>query len=365
MTETILENETLTDVFDTKGTNSSDYKRMMEAVEALDFTSPKAGTIIQATYVGSTEKEYLFDIGYKDYIRVERKGDEVRSIQNLETGSAVNVMILQIKDRPVYTIKGSVAALAEQEAKVSMNDKMRNDISVTAKVKEMNPAGYMLEVVEKNATLLGFMPNTLAGANRITDPSSIVGQSMEVMIESYSNEKGTYILSRKKYLESLTKEAIEELEIGQIETPYVGRITGSTNFGVFVEFNGCLTGMIYEANFNKEALETAGIKSFQDIPAGTSIEFYVKEILKNNRIILTQTFNPSLWDTIKVNDELEGTIRFTKSFGTLVKLDGETQGLIPSSVTEKIKTELKNGDVVKVKVTSIKKNERKINLTLA
>jgi ribosomal protein S1 len=73
--------------------------------------------------------------------------------------------------------------------------------SVTAYVRALNPAGY--DVENCGVTLSGFMPNTLAGINKLYDPTSIIGETFQVMIESFSEYEGTYIVSRRKYLQSL------------------------------------------------------------------------------------------------------------------------------------------------------------------
>jgi len=352
------------DVFNEEKIITPGDQKMMDVVDAMDFVTPSPGKVVNATYVGSTSHEILLDVGFKDYIRVERRGDELKVAQNLQIGEDINVAIMNVAYTPEFSIQGSIVAIAEKEAKVSMKQKMINKAPVMATVREMNPAGYILEVVESNVTLIGFMPNTLAGANKIFDPESIVGETMEVMIESYSRDKGTYILSRKRFLESLIKGSIQELQIGETDVPYTGRITGAKKFGVFVEFNNCLTGMIHEANFNTEALESLGIDGIENIPPGTEIDFYVKEVLNNNRIILTQNFKPSLWDTIKIDDVVEGTVKSSKPFGVLVKLDGETQGLIHSSELKNSNRKLNYGDKIQVRVISVKKGERKIYLSL-
>lgn len=355
----------LMDVFgeETK-TITPDAQRMIDALGVKDFSTPTPGRIMTGTYAGSNAHEFLLDIGFKDYVRVEKKGDEINVAQDLVIGEDVNVAILSVKDSPEFTINGSIAAIAKEEAKEDMLEKMDNNIHVTATVKEMNPAGYILEVVESNVTLTGFMPNTIAGANRISDPSSILGDTMEVMIESYSRDKGTYILSRKRFLAGMIKEEIENLRVGQTDLPYTGKITGSTSFGVFIEFNNCLTGMIHKTNIHETALSQLGINSIEDIPAGTEIEFYVKEVLANNRIILTQIFRPSVWDNVSVGDVLEGTVKTIKHFGALVKLDPETQGLIKTRDLDKLDRELSPKDKVSVKILSMNKGERKIYLSI-
>ena len=159
------------------------------------------------------------------------------------------------------------------------------------------------------------MPNTLAGINKLYDPNSIVGQTFEVMIESYAEQEGTYIVSRRKYLQSLIPTAIKQLKYGEV---YSGHVTGTTPFGVFVEFNECLTGMIHKANVNPEWQE-----KLTSIKPGFNIEFYIKEVIKD-KIILTQILRETLWDNIKNGQTLSGVVRETKQFGTLVSLDDET-----------------------------------------
>jgi ribosomal protein S1 len=157
------------------------------------------------------------------------------------------------------------------------------------------------------------MPNTLAGINKLYDPTSIIGETFQVMIESFSEYEGTYIVSRRKYLQSLIPEEVSLLEFN---TPY-GRVTGTTPFGVFVEFNDCLTGMIHKANVVEEWQNR-----ISEIKPGQEIEFYIKEIIKN-KIILTQVLRETLWDT-KNGQVIEGRVKDVKQFGALIILDNET-----------------------------------------
>jgi small subunit ribosomal protein S1 len=200
------------------------------------------------------------------------------------------------------------------------------------------------------------MPNTLAGINKLFDPNSIVGQTFEVMIESYSEQEGTYIVSRRKYLQSLIPSAIGQLEYG---IPYKGFVTGTTPFGVFVEFNDCLTGMIHKANIDPDWQN-----KIQEIRPGYEIEFYIKEIIKE-KIILTQILRETLWDNIKNGQIIEGTVKDVKPFGTLVNLDEETVGLIHTSEIERLKKKFQSGQEIKVKVLSVDRSSRKIFLTVA
>jgi ribosomal protein S1 len=203
------------------------------------------------------------------------------------------------------------------------------------------------------------MPNTLAGVNKLSDPDSLVGKDIYVVVESFSNKEGTYIISRRSYLESLIPEEIERLESGKI---YSGFVTGTTPFGVFVEFNDCLTGMIHKANLYEEYRER-----IDEIKPGMVVEFYIKEVINErnkSKIILTQVLRETIWDTIKNGQIIEAKVKDVKAFGTLVILDEETMGLIHSSEMAKLNRTFKKGEDLKVKVLSTDRTSRKIFLTL-
>lgn len=320
---------------------------------------PSKGDIISAQYLGMSAEQHVFYVnGFKDDIRVENKPSEFKYLQNAEKGDFLDVLITKVDNGTNFLIKGSISELYESRAHNALKS-IDEDVVVMARVKELNPAGYDMELYHGGVTLKGFMPNTLAGVNKLSEPESIVGQNFEVMVESFSESEGTYIVSRKSYLLSLIPEAVSELEYG---TVYTGFVTGTTPFGIFVEFNECLTGMIHKANINPEWQDR-----IDEIKPGFEIDFYIKEVLKdkNNKfkIILTQVLRETLWDTIKNGQVLEGVVKDVKAFGTLVKLDDETVGLIHTSEMEKIGKKFTAGQQLKVKVLSLDRSTRKIFLT--
>jgi ribosomal protein S1 len=266
----------------------------------------------------------------------------------------LDILITEI-DEDNFSIKASFVELYEGIARRNLID-LEEGSAVVCYVREMTPAGYAVDIKFEGVVLPGFMPNTLAGINKLYNPESILGTTFDVMIESYSREEGTYIVSRRKFLQSLVSEEIKKLESNKV---YLGHVTGTTEFGVFVEFNGCLTGMVHKTNLNVEP----GLNLSQISP-GTPIEFYIKEIIKD-KIILTQILRETLWDTIKVGQIIPGKVRDLKSFGALVILDDETNGLIHTSELEKSNQKLSVGQDVKVKVIAIDRAGRKIFLTLS
>lgn len=331
--------------------------------DSIEINVPQKNSVVSAVYAGKTAEQFLFEVsGYKDFIRIDIRGNEEKYLKNAEVGDVVDVLIYDINDKN-YMIKGSIANLYESRAHANLKS-LEEGESVTAYIKSLNPAGYDVDVFHGGVTLPGFMPNTLAGINKLFDPTSIVGDTFEVAIESYAEQEGTYIVSRRKYLQSLIPEEIKTLDYSKV---YTGNVTGTAPFGVFVEFNECLTGMIHKANVHPEWQE-----KLAEIKPGFEIDFYIKEVVKDakgdptrDKIILTQILRETLWDTIKNGQTLNGTVKDTKQFGTLVNLDDETVGLIHTSEMEKLNKKFNVGQDLNVKVLSVDRSSRKIFLTLA
>lgn len=345
------------DIFTRKGTfskNTKEYNEMIKLYKLDEISMPEEGQVVSAKYIGMSSGQFIFSVsGYKDDVRIDDKVSESKYFKNLNLDDTIDVLITEI-DQDDFMIKGSVSSLYESRAHAKLKSLVEGE-SVMVTVKSLNPAGYDVELNHGGVTLPGFMPNTLAGINKLHDPMSIVGETFNVMIESYAQNEGTYIVSRRKYLQTLIPEAVSNLEYNKI---YSGHVTGTTPFGVFVEFNECLTGMIHKANVNPDWAER-----LTSISPGFEIEFYIKEVIKD-KIILTQILRDTLWDNIKNGQTIDGKVKDVKAFGTLVNLDDETVGLIHTSEMEKLGKKFTPGQDIKVKVLSVDRMSRKIFLTV-
>lgn len=364
MTKTHMGNPDLAFLFDdtslkTKQSESS-YQQLSDLYNRVKMTIPNPGDIVTAEYVGISSNQHVFSVvGYKDDIRIEDRASETKYLVSTNIGDSIDVLVTDVNN-DLFFIKGSIATLYESRARQNLKS-LKEGVSVTAYVKSINPAGYDVSILHGGVTLSAFMPNTIAGINKLYDPNSIIGQTFEVMIESFSEQEGTYIVSRRKYLQSLITEEVKALEY---KKPYEGHVTGTTPFGVFVEFNDCLTGMIHKANINPDWSER-----ISEIKPGFEITFYIKEIIRDRaipKLILTQVLRESLWDHIKNGQIIEGKVKDSKPFGTLINLDEETVGLIHNSEMEKLgKVKLEPGQNLKVRVLSVDRTTRKIFLTVA
>ena len=342
---------------------SEEYLELYNKMEKsfINFKEVKENGVITGVIDSINEKEILVNFGYKDFIYVDKPKKSTVSTE-LKIGDVIDVLIIQISENP-YLIRGSITELIKQNVHSKMNSYFENNLALTASVVSLIPAGYMMDIHMDNITVEAFMPNTLADVNKLADTNSILGQTFEVMLETLQQEKGVYVVSRRKYLQSLIPEEIKKLKFAQ---PYNGEVTGTTPFGVFVQFRAsedgpnCLTGMVHKANIDEYWHD-----KWHLIVPGMNIEFYVKEVIKNNKIILTQILKESLWDTMKVGKIFTGKIRDIRNFGALIQLDEETTGLIQTTYINKNSKKLTVGDEIKVKVISLIRDDRKIYLNFA
>ena len=325
----------------------------VKAIE--DIRVPEPGHIYDARFVGEDDTHFLLDSGFKDLVRVSKSREESFFLNQLDKGDLIRAAVIGITDSKDFSIDGSVEIIFREEAFEALSQ-MGDEHFVSVKVNELTNAGYNCTISINGCEIESFLPQILAGVNRIhdDDKDQLVGEELEMCIESYVEDKGTWIVSRRKYLNSLIPSYIDDLET---DIEYDGIVTGTAKFGVFVEFNECLTGMIHRSNLSEDLVD-----NFGDIKQGDEISFKVKEVLKGNRIILTQIDSVSLWDTIDVGQNIEGTIKDHKPFGTLIVLDHETLGLIHvSEQTAHIKS-MKSGEKVDVTVLATNRSERKIYL---
>lgn len=342
---------------------NTEYLEMYQQMEKsfINLKEVKQNEVVTGTVHSISNKEILVDFGYKDYIYVDKPKKSTVSTE-LKIGDEIDVLITEVSDKP-YIIRGSITELIKQNVHSKMKHYFENDLALISSVKEMIPAGYMMDIHMDNITIEAFMPNTLADVNKLSNSQSIIGETFEVMLETLQQEKGVYVVSRRKYLQTLIPAEIKKLKFGQV---YRGEVTGTTPFGVFVQFSAteggptCLTGMVHKANIHESWHD-----KWDQILPGMLIDFYVKEVIKNNKIILTQILKESLWDTIKVGKVLTGKIRDIKNFGALIQLDEETTGLIQTTYINKYNKKLNIGDEIKVKVISLIRDDRKIYLNFA
>jgi ribosomal protein S1 len=240
---------------------------------------------------------------------------------------------------------GSIIEYYIHSLRVELFEQIKKESNAyLVKIVSINKGGYIAEL----SGIKCFMPGSLAAANKITDFESYIGKEMHVMIEGYVEAKDIFIVSYKKYLNRIMDSKIQELDLTK---KYRGYVTGTSDFGVFVEWDDVYTGLIHKTEF-------AEGNSLAALSPGIEIEFYVKEIKDNNR--LTLTLDQPLERNVIIQDlesqvnegtvePMEAKVKHKRKNGALVELQElGLLALIPQDKLGKRGNNIRVGDDVTV-----------------
>ena len=214
-----------------------------------------------------------------------RTMDKNMFVQHIATPEFKNTIINMDLYAKIGTDKEKASiwdGYVEQFAQEMKNSITTNNKAYNATIISTNKGGFVVEI---SNIIKAFMPGSMAAANRITDFESYIGKTLEVMVESWDPVIG-FVVSRKKYLRIILPHKIKEMEAilkKNRDTVFTGHITGTTEFGVFVEINEFITGMLHKSLVRDETREAMRNGT---IETGKEINVYVHKI-DGTRVILS------------------------------------------------------------------------------
>lgn len=302
------------------------------------------------------------DIGYRELVYVKYDKEPVE-VQSLKPGDETAVLIVQLgkNSHVLGSIHGGVKHKVFMDLREGVESGSTAWVGVVTHMIENG--GYMVNIQGVDC----FMPGSLAGINKLHDFSSIIGKEIYVVPVSFSPERGTLVVSHRKYLQALIPNEISNLKETQGET-LTGNVTGTAKYGVFVEFNKCLTGMIHNNDLDEDTL--AKFKA-REIKPGDEISFMVKDIISNTKITLTQkaniTVNP--WSDIttryQIPSVVNAVVKTKKDYGLFITIEDGVTGLLHvSELTEEVMSVFKSGDPITVQITRIDVDSMKVFLKM-
>lgn len=346
------------------------YEKMLEyPIVSKDFND---GDVIPVTAMKAASNDTMkFELtnGLQFNVEMgrERKFSEIYGIDNENCDQIHQESLDHLVDEGLYVmistkgngIKPNLIKGHEIKVKNEFVDQIKNPTSAyMAKVLTRNKGGFMVEVQGINA----FLPGGLAAANKIVDFNEYLGKEIPVMIEDYLKDTKTFIVSNKKYIKHILPAKMEELNH---ESMYEGVITGTAKYGIFVEFNEIFTGLLHYSKMTPPTRDKFKAREFRP---GDPLNFWIKEITKDDRIILCEEDPAERLNQIDEFKEKnlgvikQGKVVSIKPFGTLVKLEKDIIGLVSKKELKAKKKFFEVGDEIVVTVDDVQKD--KIYLSL-
>ena len=211
----------------------------------------------------------------------------------------------------------------------------------------------------------------MAWTRRNVAPSRIVnkGDEIEAVVLEISREDKRISLGLKQ-LQQNPWELLEQR--APVGSKITGRVRNLTNFGVFVEIEPGIDGLIHTSDLSWTKRGAAANEALKE---GSEIEVVVLQIDAAERRVslgLKQT-QPDPWEEVpekyKVGSVVRGTIVNLTSFGAFTKLEEGIEGLIHISELadrriEKPEEVVKVGDELDLKVINLFPKDRRIGLSL-
>lgn len=266
---------------------------------------------------------------------------------NYTPGNTVKLVVRKTGNGVYY---GSAVDYFVESLRAELHSQIKSEKNAyLVKIESVNRGGYIADL----SGIKCFLPGSLAAANKITDFDTYIGKEIYVMVEGYIEQKDMFVVSYKKYIEKIMDQKIQELDLTK---KYTGYVTGTSEFGVFVEWEDVYTGLLHRT----EAGENTDLSRFNP---GDEIEFYVKEVKENNR--LTLTFSEPLEKTVKlykieeaINSGekivVEATIKHRRKNGSLIEIqDLDSMAFIPQFKMGENEKNLKTGDTLDVLIYEV------------
>jgi small subunit ribosomal protein S1 len=300
------------------------YEMLLASVDRI--VEPRKNGIVEARILSVGERYAYADIGWTEDAIIDLTREDSQYRELFSPGNVLEVIVKKAdladsRSDIEVSYTEVVTHLKYREIFNSIGEK----VAYLARVKELIHGGYFLDIEGVEV----FMPGSLGGVNKLVNFDELLGKDIYVVPINYSKEKEYIVVSHREYLQSLIPQAMDNIDVGD---ECNGFVTGTTKFGVFVEFNDCLTGLIHKTDLDDETLNDFHNR---DLKPGSEITFRIKEVTNKNRIILTQkelviAYDP--WSDIdtkyRIPSEVTGKVRKKTKYGLFVELEPKVVGLL-------------------------------------
>jgi small subunit ribosomal protein S1 len=364
-----------------QGEPTSASNQSMEALlknDAFSVELPQAGEIRQGTIASISPGQILVSIGAKSEGVISGRELEVIDAEEreaLDVGQEIPVYVISPEDSNGNVVL-SYKRAQEQISWTSVEELLEGDEIIESQVLGYNKGGLIVGV----HGLRGFVPASQISAMRRSQAvgdtpeqrwAKMIGEAISVRIIEVDRSRRRLILSERaassESRQSIKERVIDELEEGQICT---GRVTSLADFGAFVNINGA-DGLVHLSELSWDRIRHPS----EILEVGQEVQVKVINIdREKKRIGLSlRALSDDPWrsrvEKFSVGQLVEGVITRLTKFGAFARLEGDIEGLIHISEIsenriEHPKEELKEGEVVALRIIRIDPEQHRIGLSL-
>jgi len=220
---------------------------------------PKIGEIVEGTIIASEANTLFLDLGPKGvgiiYGRALYESKDI--LKSLKVGEKILAKITNLENEDGYrelSPKDASKELSWDELK----RRKEEEESFEIKISGANKGGLLAQIMGVSA----FLPTSQLAPEHyprveggeslkiIKELQKFVGQKLKVKLFALDQAEEKIILSEKACMIEQIKEILKKYKIGDVVD---GKITGITNFGVFIKFGGDgLEGLIHSSEIPED-----------------------------------------------------------------------------------------------------------------
>lgn len=341
---------------------------MGDLLKEFDVKRINSGDILKGQVIDVNEKEVAVNINYAfDGVitKEELVVGDVSPLEVVKPGDILDVYVISPNDGEGYVQLSRLRALQITE-KEDLQRAFKNEETIKVLVKEEVKGG----LVAYYGSIRVFIPASLASRARI-ELSTLLGKEIEVKLTELDLRNRKVVASRRvleeEAYQAKKKELWKSVKSGEKREGIVKKII---KVGAIVDIGG-ITGLIHINDLSWER-----VKRVEDVVnIGDKVTVFIGDVdAENERVsLILKDVDKEPWkvhaDNIKTGDVIEGKVVKFMSFGAFVELFPGVEGLVHiNEITDeniaKPSDVLEIGQMIKVKVLDVNKENKRISLSI-
>jgi len=281
-------------------------------------------------------------------------------------GETMKVAVVKEEDEQGTAVLSKLKA-DQEEVWTDVEKYFEEQTIVTAKVTKAIKGGLLVDI-----GVPCFLPQSQVASDYRNNLPSLVGQDIPVKVTEFDKRLRRIIASHRAAMQVIRqkqkKEFFTKIQPGDI---YEGTVNGIAEFGAFVDIGYGVEGLVHlsELTYGRrrpveeivQKKDKVKVKVLKVDPETGKVSLSIKQT------------KPHPWETIEedypVGMILEGAVIRILTFGAIIELSEGVTGLlhisqISNDKIRKVEDVLNVGDVVKVRVLEVLKEERKVKLSM-
>lgn len=337
------------------------------------FALPNEGDLIHGKVVAKDATALFVDIGPfgtgtiygREYINAKD------IIKNIRVGDTVTAKVMEQENEDGYlelSLREAKQAAIWKEAESAIREKN----IFTLSVKDANKGGVILEW----QGVVGFLPASQLSQEhypRVSDGDKdkimeqlkkLIGEKLEVSIITADPTEDKLIFSEKRGDGGGREKLIEKYHIGDVTS---GVVTGTVDFGIFLEIEEGLEGLVHISEIDWSLVEDPR-KLYK---VGETVSAKIIDVKSDKISLSIKALNENPWVHVekkyKKGNVVKGVVIKFNRYGALVSIEEGVAGLVHISLfgtSEKLHEALELGMTYDFEISLFEPKDQKLMLVL-